>query len=82
MTDEPAFPYLSKETRASALQAQRIPCEIQYNGLTKREWFAGMAMMGFVQLLEDCKEYKPADLAKAAFELSDAMLAEGDKPNE
>lgn len=76
MTDrgrEPAFPHREPVWRAD---------RIDHLGLTKREWFAGMAMMGFVQLLEDCKEYKPADLAKAAFELSDAMLAEGDKPNE
>lgn len=47
-------------------------------GMTKREWFAGMAMQGLViSCIADVKsdESAPTDISKAAFNLADAMLA-------
>ena len=46
-------------------------------GLTKREWFAGMAMQGI--LANPSCVFKDSDLAKAVYDLADAMIAEGEK---
>lgn len=45
-------------------------------GLTKREYFAAMAMQGMMPFNWH-KEYK--DVALAAFAMADAMIAEGNK---
>lgn len=81
MTDklgsEPAFPYVIKETRESALQRGKEPIEITYGGLTKRQWFAGMAIIGITA--NPTNIGKNQHLAEAAFSMADAMLKEGDK---
>jgi hypothetical protein len=44
-------------------------------GLTKREWFAGLAMQGMLQTDYSDGDEKP--IAKLAFQVADAMLSEG-----
>ena len=44
-------------------------------GLTKREWFAGMALMGRMARNSHYPTWE--DAAKDAYEVADAMLAEG-----
>ena len=45
------------------------------NGLTKREWFAGMALSGNIR--KDNISF--SDLAADAFKVADAMISEGEK---
>jgi hypothetical protein len=49
------------------------------NGLTKREWFAGMAMQGIVSNSRFDETVPASKLAQHAFMVADAMLAEDDK---
>jgi len=52
---------------------------IQFLGLTKREYFAGLAMQG---MLADpnASNFKPPFIAGLAVDFSDALLKELDKP--
>lgn len=45
------------------------------NGLTKREWFAGMAMHDHIQ--RNGYLFPVNEIRRRAYELADAMLAEG-----
>ena len=66
MTDEPAFP-------------QSLASEGPFGGLTKREWFAGMALAAII------REGNPSQgvgttfdmMAQDAFRFADAMIEEG-----
>lgn len=60
----------------------------QPNGMTLRDWFAGQALTG---MLAHGTRYRPRPgdpenwheaIAKEAFEIADAMLAEREKPND
>ena len=75
----PAFP-CSTELAGSAFG----------QGLTKREWFAGMAMLNLVELVAHpgsdlgnapsmLLKYTPQVTAEAAYAIADAMIAEGEK---
>lgn len=57
--DEPAFPVVS-------------PLGESYSGLTRRDWFAGMAMQGI--LAHYGHQGSSEKLAEYAFEHADAML--------
>jgi hypothetical protein len=48
--------------------------EIQHHGLTKREYFAGLAMQGMAM-----SDLKFEDIAHDAVKISDALLAELEK---
>ncbi len=47
-------------------------------GLTKREYFAGLAMQGM--LADNGSHFEPAFITGLAVKFSDALLAELDKP--
>jgi hypothetical protein len=75
---------MSKDTSGSAFPVERATIAEQYGspGLTKREWFAGMAMQGYLSRNEICiSDDEPFDatVSKWAFEMADAMIAEGSK---
>lgn len=85
MRDSPAFPeYCSGHLSFT----EGHPTRLIHHGLTKREWMAGMAMQGivgnsvlqgaFAQAEPDVEKAIPG-MAKMAFLIADAMLAESDK---
>ncbi len=45
------------------------------NGMTLRDWFAGQVIGGMAASLAPSNGNTPRDLADAAFELADAMIA-------
>lgn len=52
----------------------------QFAGLTVRQWYAGQALAGLMGLQTVYDNMADRDVAKAAYRLADAMLAEGEKP--
>lgn len=59
-------------------------CPFPASGLTKREWFAGMAMLGLIVRGPDARiNDESVDIFKltagAAYSQADAMLAEAEK---
>ena len=46
-----------------------------FSGLTKREWFAGMALQGL--LANPSTILKQADIPELSFEYADAMIRQG-----
>lgn len=78
----PAFPDLKAADWTD--RDEGIPNSVVHwraeGGLTKREWFAGMALQG---ILACTKDYNGAEKNRGriamAYELADAMLAEGNK---
>lgn len=54
----------------------------EHSGLTVREWFAGMALIGILANPDNARAQPPlthAERADAAFKAADAMLAESAK---
>ncbi len=75
--DSPAFPF------PAPIQAGVPIAFDEVQGLTKREWFAGMAMQGILanpQIIEGMgdAERKFEDGARFSFRWADAMLKEGE----
>lgn len=69
---------MSKDTKAPFHPAMHNGSTLPgSNGLTKREWYAGLAMQGM--LSDNNFDFPAEDIARVAFEMADAMLAEGDK---
>lgn len=75
MTDKkdggPAFPVVGMTQRGD-----QSFMGVFNNGMTLRDWFAGMALQG---LLSDNINASHDDFAKHAFKYADAMLAEREK---
>lgn len=77
-----AFPVCGHQVDASGAYCGTF---ISSPGLTKREWFAGMALQGLLILSpEICKnngwkKISKEDMAQNAFIYADAMLAESNK---
>jgi hypothetical protein len=81
MKDQPAFPH-SFEYRG-----ERGQVEIR-DGLTKREWFAGMVLARVHWQVNDTAAANvppisppPAVMANAAVQIADALIAELEKPS-
>jgi len=53
---------------------------IHVEGLSKREWFAGMAMQGLMANEQNAPVTDYEYAAKACIKMADALLAELDKP--
>lgn len=72
--NDPAFPHLHNS-------CQRVNDTEHWTGLTKLEWFAGMALNGMLsnRFLTERYSTKGADMAKEAFDYADDMLAESEK---
>ncbi len=68
----------NKNTPAYPQNVHFKDCEIDFYGLTKREYFAGLAMQG---MLSDpnASNFKPPFIAELAVDFSDALLKELDK---
>lgn len=64
----PAFPSEQGETSKGWNQTYE-------SGLTKREWFAGMALQGL--LANPSTILKQADIPELSFEYADAMIRQG-----
>ena len=62
MKNEPAFPFFNDENL--------------YQGITKREYFAAMAMQGMLSYIGSL-HYE--SISERAFTIADAMLAESEK---
>jgi len=52
---------------------------VQFLGLSKREWFAGMALQVITKniSLEDFVSLQPQELADGAFKIADSMIRAG-----
>ena len=68
----PAFPTLTSGSHSSGTWLPDMT-----DGMSLRDWFAGMALQG---MLAQGGEASPTDYAMAAFRMADAMLAERNKP--
>jgi hypothetical protein len=53
-----------------------------FDGLTKREYFAAMAMQGLLASCAGEHEYPIADKIARAVEMADALLSELEKPTQ
>lgn len=77
--NEPAFGGSYDEVFVDSARSQDpFKIERRVKGLTKREWFAGMAMQGMIHC-----GYKDEDgLGKHSFKIADAMLKESEPKDE
>ena len=76
MKDEPAFPCMLESVN---LDSQGGSVEIPMSGLTKREWFAGMAMQGMLTTLDwDAAKCMPTNIAQNAYKMADAMVIDSE----
>lgn len=66
--NEPAFPTLEQNGNSSWNT---------YEGLTKREWFAGMALMGYVS--KNGLSFNDQSVAIGCYTVADAMIVESKK---
>lgn len=75
MKNEPAFPsYQIEDIKCAGWVA---PAKMINGGLTKREYFAAMAMQGLANHVYSNGNFRPAtEMAKRAIETVDALLKE------
>lgn len=72
-SEQPAYPTPDCEVSGTALQ---------YLGLTKREYFAAMAMQGYLASYGPNEPVNSESAAKKAVKLADALLTELEKSNQ
>ena len=66
----PAFPSKTLTGASTALH------DIYHPGMSLRDWFAGMALSGIMISAPDDSELLDDDIAKWAYDIAEAMLAE------
>jgi hypothetical protein len=71
----PAFPTKRKEWDCCLNRSEWTMVE----GLTKRQWYAGLAMQGIITSESYTAIKSPVLIAELAFVVADAMIAEGEK---
>lgn len=83
-SEQPAFPHMVIET--DPIDGSTIR-NIEFDGLTKREYFAAMAMQGLLSNGAIREIYSgnngcavPSGIAQLSLDYSDALLAELEKP--
>jgi hypothetical protein len=54
--------------------------EGNFKGLTKREYFAGLAMQGLLASVSYASNYKDGAIVSQSVKIADALLEELDKP--
>lgn len=74
MNNEPAFPINEDNICEGQVANQN-----RYSGLTKREWFTGMALMGICANGEFLKYHETVNLEKVAVKIADDAIAELEK---
>lgn len=47
------------------------------NGITRRDWLAGLVLQGIMATMADTKDLKIDVIVSDCYELSDALIAEG-----
>lgn len=67
--NEPAYPHLADG-------CQRVNETEHFPGLTKREWFAAMAMQGLLSWGPDAYDCEYEKVARVAVHHADALIAE------
>ena len=72
---------MSKDTSPLAFPSHGSMGEVVAPGMTLRQWYAGMALQGYLAAHAgpDVSIPMPEHLVKRAFECADFMLAEGSK---
>lgn len=88
MTDKikdggPAFPRVAPTGYVNSDNPDALFWEMQKNGMSKREWLAGMALIGVVMNLKinhaDTLDGNIVAIAKTAYVIADGMLAESER---
>jgi len=73
-----AFPRPIGNSGPTHYEARKVSAESE--GMSLRDWFAGMAITAMYMYGQDLAEEKSAqDIAKASYEIADAMIEEGKK---
>ena len=70
---------MSKDTSAPAFPHEDSMSAAFRPGLTKREWYAGLAMQGTIASQTPDESIDSEMCAQWCFEMADAMIAEGSK---
>jgi len=78
MSEEYAFPNISTEKDESGFPVATT----EQQGMTLRDWFAGMALQGMLRLFDDGKCVATLTAARFSFNIADAMMEERKKRNE
>lgn len=68
---------MSKSNGGPAFPSHGSMGEVAHQGMSLREWYAGMAMKGTIAYQGPSERMR--ERARAAFEMADAMIAEGEK---
>lgn len=72
--NQPAFPSKTTKFRYSQLQACKEPYDVEYEGMTLRDYFAGQALTQLGYIGRNPADYK--NVAECCYGFADAMLAE------
>ena len=76
----PAFPRPLPDVAVPPDEALRTVA--QYRGMSLRDWFAGMALIGLKPNTNNSAQLDEEAVAKKCYRQADAMLAERDKASE
>ena len=78
MSEEYAFPNISTEKDESGFPVATT----EQQGMTLRDWFAGMALQGWLSSFGPDDSCNKKETALFAFDMADAIMKEREKRNE